>query len=726
MFGLFWLRRAGFAFDDLAPLALPADEAGELSEAGFDRHMLRSRVTVAELLTRPAAAEALLLSNPDSLDRITALASTTGQPVNSRVRQRLRVGWNYLQRFHAKNDTCSFFGPLAWGRVERDANTALTLVVAEPGAPQLRRRRVVFEQWVVDGLVGALGDDLGTSVPARLHSGCDLDRDAVLVPGGRRIPVNAEAMALLRLAQDGRLDAATLAAAEPSVRAVVSRFLVPDLCLPLGSPDALEILADTVTAGAPPGRDVRRARPALTAVHELITLRVKFEQAEGAAARRGLLGEMSDALTAAGVAVTRPKGTMYAGRLPVYEDCEQNLTVVMGESFAERLRDSLVPVLRLYRVVAQCAAARLHARYTEVLASLPAVAGQVDFLSLLRVIRRPELALWEPVVVALRAQLRHVWAELAAGTSRADLELSTDDVARIEATLSEGTPDHHRFADVLGVGVVSPDLLLAAPDMAAVNAGQARIVVGEVHPGLLTALQPVVMPFLGADDTRRSLEQVNDMLAPGRILLAPTSRTYHRSQINWPVVPNLWEIMLPGSVGRVPPARRIPAGRGRVVRDAGLLRFLDPRTGRGEDLVTVLSSDLHRVLFALASDVLGGALPHRVSWQGIELKRRSWRFDAAAIPEPGRPAEALADFRSLVSWAGAHGLPRHCFFKPADEPKPMYLDWRNPLAVDAFARMAARSGGVWVTEMSPAPDELWLRDGAGHRYCAELRTSFVL
>jgi hypothetical protein len=96
------------------------------------------------------------------------------------------------------------------------------------------------------------------------------------------------------------------------------------------------------------------------------------------------------------------------------------------------------------------------------------------------------------------------------------------------------------------------------------------------------------------------------------------------------------------------------------------------------------------------------------------------------IPEPGKPAEALPDYQALADWAGARGLPRHCFFKAAGEPKPMYLDWRNPLAVDAFARMGKRCGSVVITEMSPAPDELWLRDDAGHRYCAELRTSFVL
>ncbi|HJP73666.1 MAG TPA: hypothetical protein VJ914_05325 [Pseudonocardiaceae bacterium] len=715
MFRLFWLRCAGFAFDELAALALPADDAD------FDRHMDRSRTVVAELLTRPPAAEALLLSNPDSLDRITALAQTTGEPVNSRARQRLRLGWNYLQRFHAKNDTCSFFGPLAWGRVDRDANAALTLTVAEPGAPPLRRRRVVFEQWVVDGLAEALRDDLSTSVPARLHSGCDLDGDTVRVPDGRQIPVNAEAMALLRLAQDGRLDPVTLAAADPSVSAAVSRFLVPDLSLPLGSPDAVEVLTDAVAARAPLGR----TGPALAAAHQLVSLREKFERSEGAAVRRGLLGEMSDALTACGVVVTRPKGTMYASRLPVYEDCEQNLTVSMGGAFADRLRDRLLPVLRLYRVLAQCAAARLHARYAEVFDQLD-VAGPVDFLTVLRALRRPEQPLWEPVVAELRAQLHDAWAALASGISSADLELTSAGIDRIAASLRESTPEQHRFTDVLGVGVVSPDLLLAEPDLATIDAGQARIVVGEVHPGVLTALQPVVMPFLGDDEIGQPLGEIDALLAPGRILLAPTSRTYHRSQINWPVVPNLWEIMLPGSVGRVPSARRIPAGRGRVVREDGLLRFLDPRTGRDEDLITVLSSDLHQILFALASDVLGGALPHRVKWQRIELKRRSWRFDAATIPEPGKPAESLTDFRSLASWAEANGLPRHCFFKAAGEPKPMYLDWRNPLAVDAFARMAKRSGSVLITEMSPGPDELWLRDGAGRRYCAELRTSFVL
>lgn len=331
----------------------------------------------------------------------------------------------------------------------------------------------------------------------------------------------------------------------------------------------------------------------------------------------------------------------------------------------------------------------------------------------------------DTVVTAMCTTLRSVWAELARDASADELPLTEAGLNRIEAALTAATADHGRFADVLGVGVVSPDVLLAAPDASGVRAGDFRIVVGEVHPGVLTALQPVILPFLDEAALTMVRQEVNDLLAPGRILLAGSSESYQRSRIDWPVVPNLWEVTLPGSTSRCAPDRQIPAGRGRVVVRDGLIRFLDRRSGREEDMVTVLSTDLHRVLFAMADEVVGGALPQRVLWREVEIKRRSWSFDTTDVPSAAQPAERLTDYVAFADWARTHGLPRHAFFLADTEPKPMYVDWRSPLAVDTFAKTVHQARHVRLTEMSPGPDELWLT-GDGGRFCSELRLSFVI
>ncbi|MBI0293379.1 lantibiotic dehydratase [Streptomyces sp. PRKS01-29] len=729
MFELFWLRSTGFPFDDLTDLALPEEVTLPVptaeDEERYLQHQGRARRALADLLARPATAEALLLSNPDALDRLATLGEKVRGPINSRSRQRLRLGWSYLQRFCAKNDTCSFFGPLAWGRVDEAEPAALRVEAGDADHGTLRRRRVFFEHWVVNRLCAALNEDgrLRSALPLRLHPGCDVLGETVRVPLGKEIPVGAETAGLLRAAASpAGLDAGDVAAASPAARRVVSRLASAELRLPPGAEEPMVRIEEAIhSAGTP-----EALRPVLDAVGELASLRADFEVA-GRERRRDLLDRMGRALTAAGVGTERARGEMYVGRFPVYEDCERNLTVTVGEPLARSLRECLTPVMRLYRTVAECAAARLHAWYAEVFAGLPRGAdGLVDFPVFLQAVRGPHLErARDSVAGELRDTLRGTWSQLAREGTPDELSLTPEGLRRIAAALTAATPGHRRFGQVLGVGIASPDVLLAARDEEAVRAGEYRLVLGEVHPGVLTALQPVALPFLDEPSAKWARAEANRLLDPGRVLLAASDETYQRSRIDWPVVPNLWEVTLPGSTSRCPRDRQIPAGRGRVDRRDGLLRFVDRASGREEDVVTVLSTDLHRVLFAVAGEVLGGPLTQRVTWRGVELKRRSWSFDAVEVPGATRPAELFADYVAFAAWASDHGMPRHCYFLADNEPKPVYVDWRNPLAVDTFAKTAHQATRIRISEMSPGPDELWLLSGAGG-FCSELRMSFVV
>ena len=118
----------------------------------------------------------------------------------------------------------------------------------------------------------------------------------------------------------------------------------------------------------------------------------------------------------------------------------------------------------------------------------------------------------------------------------------------------------------------------------------------------------------------------------------------------------------------------------------------------------------------------------RVRCGNIVLFRRRWRFAAAELPRAGgRRAEANT-FMEVARWRDRCRLPRHVFVHTSDEPKPFYVDLDSPLFVSQMLRaLPAAERGVWatarpcalhVTEMLPAPDELWVRDAAG-RYASE-------
>ncbi|HZR49816.1 MAG TPA: hypothetical protein VFB06_09890, partial [Streptosporangiaceae bacterium] len=66
------------------------------------------------------------------------------------------------------------------------------------------------------------------------------------------------------------------------------------------------------------------------------------------------------------------------------------------------------------------------------------------------------------------------------------------------------------------------------------------------------------------------------------------------------------------------------------------------------------------------------------------------------------------------------------FYRVPVELKPTAADFRSLVLVNLLAKHirqthAAGHAEYTVTEMLPAPDQLWLTDRHGHRYSSELR-----
>ncbi len=102
----------------------------------------------------------------------------------------------------------------------------------------------------------------------------------------------------------------------------------------------------------------------------------------------------------------------------------------------------------------------------------------------------------------------------------------------------------------------------------------------------------------------------------------------------------------------------------------------------------------------------------------VVLFRARWLFRGEEIPPVARGKAPLSDaafFLEVARWRDRHGLPRHAFAHTAAEPKPFYVDLESPVLVDllkrAVARVASKSEAVlYVTEMLPGPDQMWVRD----------------
>jgi hypothetical protein len=121
-----------------------------------------------------------------------------------------------------------------------------------------------------------------------------------------------------------------------------------------------------------------------------------------------------------------------------------------------------------------------------------------------------------------------------------------------------------------------------------------------------------------------------------------------------------------------------------------------------------------------------GAHTPRVTIDSLVASRESWTFAAAGMAFAGT-ADEERRFLAVRDWAGAHGLPRHVFLRFSGERKPVYADLASLASADLIARSIRRTrrsaddATVTVTEMLPAPEQMWLTDAGARRYSAELR-----
>ncbi|MFC5474501.1 lantibiotic dehydratase [Paraherbaspirillum soli] len=721
---------------EVAPLyAAQAALAGNAAalEAQFKDAAELSRRALFETLTDPLVREAVFLSNPSALERLTALADSAPERVDNRMRQRLRLAWSYIQRLCAKNDTTSFFGPIAWGEfraADAAADAQSLSVVSSPGN-WIAERRTYFEHWVVSRVADCISQDavLSEALPIYLSAACVLVDGALHVPANRRIAVGGASAAVLTELERCRADG--VRRAELHSKAVAAGFTAQEVDDAIDGVLEKRVARQGVRVGtglADPLGTLRdqlaglRAAPARvvfwnTLLDQLEVLRQRFAAGD-LALRQQTMACCEQLLADNGVDVNREHGKMYVGRFPFYEDCARNVQASISGALLGAIRQDLMPLMRLYDRLAGAVASELMSAYLDIRAGCGADT-RCDFLSFAGELQRHRIV--EGVIQRLRPVLRTAWQSFAGETTAVggEIVLASHDLERLFEVFDRvGLQAHGALP--LGATVHSPDFFVAAASVAAINAGDFDIVIGEVHPTVHTVSQPVAQPFCPFNEQIRA--EVSALFAGPRLVAADSDRTYQRSHIDWPDVAELWQVELPGASARVPGERRVPAGRLAIVACDDVLYVEDCASGRREHFLTVLPGDLHRACFALAADVLGAGVGPRIRHGRTICKRRTWEMRADGLPSVERVAESAQGFLAWRRWAAEQQLPRYVFVKADTEPKPVFVDFCCPLSLDALASIAARAEILAVSEMLPTPDQAWLADERGN-YCTEFRTS---
>lgn len=677
-------RRAGGDWDR-ATARWAAAHAALLGAYADALPSLRARLH--ELARDPAVREAVFLSNPAMYDNVwSGYAGAGGVPDNARWRRVERQVYTYLQRFCAKNETTSFFGPMGYGEV------------VDGDAIEVRRRptrrRTFLSYWAVTELARAVNRDrrLRADLPVRVEPSFRvsggrarsalLDADvaldgpaAALVERVTRRPGESCAAAARAL---GRPVREVLATAVPLARAGVLSFGVRVRADDFAVFESLRAAIDDLEPS--PARDEWRAVCA-----RLEDLRTAFERG-GLDERRALLAELEDEFArATGAPARRGAGEIYADRLVVYEEAASPFELRVGRAVARRLVARLEPALELSAGYG----GDVQRAYARAAASAAGGDGTLTFVEYARRTRPRD----EP-----RSRFSPV----------PPLRVDADGgrVARVAPTGDGGRGGRYALLDVC----------VAAPSADAARA-DATVVLARVHHHLLLwSWLCAFFPDRARLEASARAWLEREPSARGLVGLEVSRR--NKGFYCWPGP----AVALPGA----PAAERRDGvaledlavevgGDGPALVDARgrRLRLYLPLA----DLTTYppLAALAHPLVLhaPFAADrhtprvVVGDAVYQRERWTA-ELG------DAGALRGPDLLVAVLRA-RDREGW------PRFVFARVAGERKPYLVDTESPFALEMLRHLARDRAPVTVEEMLPGPAELWLRDDDGRRYTCELR-----
>ncbi|MFY0566268.1 lantibiotic dehydratase [Archangium lansingense] len=313
-----------------------------------ERQELRRRLR--ERAAEPSIQEAVFFSNPAMYENVwSRYLEGEQRPDNSDARRVERQVYTYLQRFCAKNETTSFFGPISYG--ECDGEDGDDVKVVPSGST---RRRTFLTFWAITELARAVAREreVRRHLPLRLNPLFKVEAGrASCEPLKLEVALSPEAERLLAVLPGApTLGAASGALGQPVE--TVERLVVPLmksalvlLGLPFVANDFGTFASLREAVAALPASEARERW--LSRLDELERLRSEFEGA-GLARRRELLQTLETRFTEyTGKPARRGEGQVYSDRLILYEEASSPFRLKLGRRFSEEMAAKLSGALGL-------------------------------------------------------------------------------------------------------------------------------------------------------------------------------------------------------------------------------------------------------------------------------------------------------------------------------------------------------------------------------------------
>lgn len=668
-----------------------------LRSAGIPAHRLLAvtaapdgKAALRAAFAKPDLEDALWLNSPDLLGRVQKVGG------GGSARQDRKL-YAYLQRFCAKNDTLSAYGPVSYlhiGAKGRAPQRGSVLSAA--------RKQAKLSHWACLKLAGALTSQAAIAREAPLVPAAWIDADelAALTPPQREmVETIGEAPCSLALLWTRHGPGSNEVHCALSL--IEQGLLVPSLCPHPISTDGLEEILRAL--GAMTGEAAAEARKSLLAVRRGL---LKVERARGAEARGAAEKTLGERLreAAPGQDWSAPEGD--PDRRIFFEDAyARNVGLRLDpESWSRIVRQLQLPL----RIMAARAVAKRRDWQEWCRESMRAqgLRGRVSLESVIACVAAgrkepqamPHVEAFDAAQAGLLRQRRG---------SEDELEL---DAAAAEMFLADWVQPLAAFA--------SPDLLF---DRDPSKGG--RMILGEVHGGC--TVWSFLLKFLGAARREALRAKLASWLSglevtPCELMMA--RRRGRSFLMDLPV------LAIDAAVGAGANAPSKISFRD-VTVDLADFSLTDGKARRLEVMRSTWSGALADVLAVeIENFAIGGRdsadtdFVPRIWHNGMVLQRARWSIDAARLKiplatAPGGRRRGAADKLRL-----GHELPREIYVSVQRGEKPVYLDLESELSLDWLAHALPTSGHVVLTEALPRPADAWLETGAG-RVSAEIRTS---
>ncbi len=642
-------------------------------------------------------------------------------PRNSRTRERERHLLLYLQRIAAKNDTFSEFGPSAWGSASQSGSA----VNFEP-RPGIARRDVFLERWTAHALAAAINSDPQTYLEHRPRlnpNGILIDHRFVFADSGATIELTPQELAILAQCDGATPMHAFSQPAKDVIRGLIDKkVLIAALEVPALEPFAFQILRDEIAAWCE-GAARQRWLPLAAS---LVKSAADFSGTTEATQRQQIFSVVRQQLSQVGAERKPGQRSLYAAVNPIAEECFRDCRFEISETLLDEVATDTEPWIDFWRDNYAFVASRVAAGLRMVLEKVGKNA--VPLPAFLRACETAKLPLTGPGLVGLAVmafqEIKAAFRErLKPHAHLAEYELTAADCHFVRENFSYQKFDEFTFP--------SGDLQLAAKSQDAILRGEYRWIVSELHPAAATlhhcmywscpdhaalsrALQLSTsgkpffhFGFFAADFTAHTTVRIFDALPQQAVFASP-----QRGNPRWhSVLPAQAEVFIEQD-GDV------------ALRANGQYLGSFARNW-------IIPLGFHPFQFGLA--------PHtpRLRCGRVIVQRRSWSVSSEEMGGGNFAGLSRELVLTTERLRAAKDWPRFVYIRPTEQAlrrsgaegrdkdtKPVFIDLESYLFLEIFHRWLSKAGELEITEMLPAPDELWWHEADGRR-TFELRTLMV-